>query len=126
MSSRILLAHSDELLLDLYQSVFADDGRDVEAVTNALQCVRSLDMFQPDLLILEWELPWGGGDGVLALLQDQRANIPVLVTHRNMPDQQRAKFTNGALVTCLPRPLRIHTMRAAVERALNPREIPAL
>ncbi len=48
---------------------------------NALKCVRRMRQLIPDLLVLEPELPWGGGDGVLSIMRDEPclADIPVMI-----------------------------------------------
>ncbi len=63
---RLLIADSDPALADIYQSFFSNDGHDVEMAADGVQCLESIRQHLPDVLVLEYELPWGGGDGVLA------------------------------------------------------------
>ena len=46
-----------------------------------LECVARLRERVPDVLVLEPQLPWGGGEGVLAIMGEipRLANIPVMV-----------------------------------------------
>ena len=50
-------------------------------VANALKCIGRMRQFLPDVLVLEPNLPWGGGDGVLAAMRDEPslAHIPVMI-----------------------------------------------
>jgi hypothetical protein len=41
-----------------------------------LDCLAKLRQFVPDLLILDLEMSWGGGDGVLALLCEDSRLVP--------------------------------------------------
>jgi DNA-binding response OmpR family regulator len=55
-----------------FNVVTADDG---------VSCIEYLHDGVPNVLVVEPELPWGGGDGVLAILRDvpKWRDIPVLV-----------------------------------------------
>ncbi|MEZ6060426.1 MAG: response regulator [Planctomycetaceae bacterium] len=66
----ILLADSDATLSGIYRSYFSRQGFDVVAVTDGLQCLAAIRRMVPDVLVLEYELLWGGGAGVLASLRE--------------------------------------------------------
>lgn len=55
-----------------FQVITADDG---------IECLDVLCRFTPDAVVVEPELLWGGGDGVVSLLRDnpETRNVPVLV-----------------------------------------------
>ena len=40
------------------------------AVGNGLECLAELVSLEPDLLVMAVDNPWGGGDGVIARLND--------------------------------------------------------
>ncbi len=84
MSVRILIADPDEYLLDAYREHLEQRGCEVLTATNGLACIEKLRKCCPDVLVLEPSLPWGWGDGVLAVMHDEPnlAGIPVIVlTH---------------------------------------------
>lgn len=62
-------------------------GYTVLTVSDGLGCVERLRSQRPDVLVLDAEIPWGGGDGVLAVCQEepQLRCIPaiVMVARRN-------------------------------------------
>jgi DNA-binding NtrC family response regulator len=122
MKTRILIAHSDGYLLDLYETVFVDEHCEVEVVENGLQCLASLKEFRPQIMILEWELPWGGGDGVLALLPQQYRRIPVIVAYRQWSSLPMERLSQLSHVTLLQQPLRVHTTRTMVSQLLAQHE----
>jgi DNA-binding response OmpR family regulator len=68
--SRVLVAVPDDALLDAYRNRLAADGFVVESARDGLECVRRLRAVAPDVLVLSTALPWGGGDGVLAVLSE--------------------------------------------------------
>jgi DNA-binding response OmpR family regulator len=83
---RIMIADTDETVLEILQSYFWDCGYEVEIASDGLECISLLREFVPSVLVLDQNLLWGGCDGVLALMQAnaELAKIPViLVTEGN-------------------------------------------
>jgi len=56
-------------------------GFDVAIADNGLECLDVLERFVPDVVVIEPELLWGGGDGVLAVISDmpELRSVPVLL-----------------------------------------------
>ncbi len=77
---RVLIADPDESLMAEYREHSREDFEIVTA-PNGLECVDRLREQAPDVLVLEPQLPWGGGDGVLAMMHDVLglANVPVMI-----------------------------------------------
>lgn len=75
------MADPDESLQPVYRESLEREGFEVVTAFSGLECVARLRECVPDLLVLEPQLPWGGGDGVLAMMGEipQLANIPVMV-----------------------------------------------
>ncbi|MCA9120449.1 MAG: response regulator [Planctomycetaceae bacterium] len=94
---RVLIADPEEELQPVYREPLAQAGFDVATVGSGLACVARLRERVPDVLVIEPHLPWGGGDGVLAMMGEdpQLAAIPVMVltSHRESDALSRvAKF----------------------------------
>ena len=75
MSMRVLLADRDEVLLETYREFLLQEGFDVITARDALECVAKLRSFAPNVLVLEPELPWGRGEGVLAMMYEE-SDVP--------------------------------------------------
>ena len=75
------MADPDESLQPVYREPLAQEGFDVVAARSGLECVARLRERVPDVLVLEPQLPWGGGEGVLAIMGEvpALANVPVMV-----------------------------------------------
>ena len=52
------------------QRYFSSSGFRVLAASNGLECLAKLVALEPDVLVIALEIPWGGGDGVIARLND--------------------------------------------------------
>ena len=83
-SLRILIADRDEFLLTAYRDHFRRYGAVVRAAASGVACAEQLREFRPDVLVLDPAMPWGGGEGVLALMQEEpdlRPPFVLLLTH---------------------------------------------
>lgn len=78
---RVLLADPDENLLDYYERFLVECGASVAKASSGLECITQLQAFLPHVIVMEPELPWGGGTGVIArMLEDvQLPSAPVIV-----------------------------------------------
>jgi len=72
---RVLISDPDELLRESYRLFLAREGFEVATATDGLDCMTKLRSFAPDVLVLEPAQLWGGGDGVLARMQEE-ADVP--------------------------------------------------
>ena len=78
---RVLMADPDESLPPVYREPLSREGFELATASSGLECVARLRERVPDVLVLEPQLPWGGGDGVLAMMGEvpQLATVPVMV-----------------------------------------------
>lgn len=70
--------------MESYREHLGRHGFDVVTATGGTQCVDKLRQCDPDVLVLEPAIPWGGGDGVLAMMHEEPdvPLVPVIVlTH---------------------------------------------
>lgn len=81
MAIRVLIADPDEYLGTAHCAFLAEHGILATHVTNGLECLRELRSQDWDMLVIDPTIPWGGGDGVLALMSEDGdlRNVPVMV-----------------------------------------------
>lgn len=77
MRRRVLIADPDTRLLHEYEDHLTRNGFRVATASTGLECVAQLRRFTPDVLILEPDLPWGWGEGVLAMMYEE-ADVPLV------------------------------------------------
>jgi len=75
-----LIADPDECLLKEYRDHLQDGFKFVTA-QDGLECIARLREGAQDVLVLEPQLPSGGGDGVLTAMQalPELASVPVMI-----------------------------------------------
>jgi DNA-binding response OmpR family regulator len=78
---RVLIADPDKSLLAMYREVLPGEGFEVVTAPSGLECIARLRERVPDVLVLDPQLPWGGADGVLAMMCEgtDLAIVPVMV-----------------------------------------------
>src|SRR5579863_7699205 len=74
----VLIADPNEGLLAEYRELLWEDFRLV-TVSDGVECISRLREHAPDVLVLEPQLPWGGGDGVLSIMSEVPELAIVLV-----------------------------------------------
>jgi response regulator RpfG family c-di-GMP phosphodiesterase len=77
---RVLIADPDEGLLEDYRGHLREEF-ELATATNGVECLARLRERAPDVLVLEPQLPWGGGEGVLAVMHQVSplTIIPVMI-----------------------------------------------
>jgi DNA-binding response OmpR family regulator len=75
------MADPDESLRPVYRGPLFEQGFELATAASGLECLARLRERSPDVLVLEPQLPWGGGEGVLAIMGEvpQLATVPVMV-----------------------------------------------
>ena len=72
MSLDVLIADQDVELAKLYGRFLADQGLTTETAEHGLECLGKVRQQNPQILVLDYELPWGDAKGVLACLRRGR------------------------------------------------------
>jgi CheY-like chemotaxis protein len=77
----LLVAHSDHYLLEHLVLGLEQSGFSVHDANSGINCLTKLRCVRPEVLLLDPNLLWGGGDGVLATMVSNPAlvSIPVLL-----------------------------------------------
>lgn len=82
-SVRVLLAGPKTYRWRAYHETLDSWGFSTRLTSDGLDCVAMLRAFRPDVLVLDPNIPWGGGDGVLAVRDEEpglNQNLVMLVT----------------------------------------------
>ena len=120
MKQTLLIADGDAELCDLCRRFLTARGYDVETSLDGLDCLEKLRRLEPAVLVLDPELLWGGGDGVLAWLREESLmpGIPVILTATAGYPQDFAEFTEPPVVDYLPKPFALTALLEKVRSAV--------
>ena len=89
-------------------------------MTNGLECVSHLRKCPPHVLVLDPSIPWGGGEGVLALMREESEvpAVPVLV-HASPDDGAASADLAFAVRAGASKPLPPEEMASLVRQLAN-------
>ena len=103
MRKKILIVEDNEDVALGLTVRFAGAGFEVRSVTNATDGVKAIDLFEPELVLLDLLVPGGGGFAVLKAMRraPHTSNVPVIVMtgldDKDYRDRIRALGVNAFL-----------------------------
>jgi len=88
----------------------------VETAASGLECLAKLREVEPDVLIVDLDMPWGGGDGVIALTKERRdlATVPAVLVVGAAPRSVLADRVGVPRSNCYQKPVRLERLLDAV------------
>jgi CheY-like chemotaxis protein len=106
MNQSMLVADADAKLCDLYRRFSTERGYQVETTSDGLDCVSKLRQVTPAVLVLDLELRWGGGDGVLGWLREEPQFLPhrVVLTSAEASAHHFDRLASPPVVKTLTKP----------------------
>ncbi len=120
MKQTLLIADRDAELREAFRRFLTSRGYEVKTSTDGLDCLAKLRQVTPAVLVLDLDLLWGGGQGVLAWLREESAThgIPVILTATAGCPQDFAEFIEPPVVDYLPKPFALTALLESVRFAI--------
>ena len=120
MNPILLIAESDVELCGLYRKYLGGLGYEVETAADGLDCMEKVDRLRPDVLLLDLELRWGGGDGVLAWLREEAVSgVTVVLTATAGSPADFAAHIKPPVIEFLPKPFSLAALQKTVHSAVG-------
>ena len=117
----LLVAEADAELRDLYEHLSFVLGCRVETAADALDCWNKLRRLSPDVLLVDLEIPWGGGDGVVSRMREdsQGAKAPIVFVTGADPPEALSRQTGVPSQKCFQKPFRLSTLLECLGAAID-------
>lgn len=110
MQLRVLIADSDAELHDLFRDYLSGQNFCVQTATDGLDFMAKLRQSPPDVAVVDMNILWGGGEGVMATLREEDAiGLPVILTSTSIIDD-----AEPPVVGCLRKPFALSRLAAAL------------
>jgi DNA-binding NtrC family response regulator len=121
MKPTLLIADDDFALMDVFRRFLLRHDYEVRTAAGGLECLDQLREAPCEALLLGARLPWGGSDGVLAVMRDEPDlfRVPVVLT---AADESSGVFSNRIappVVRALERPFSLALLLESVRAALR-------
>jgi DNA-binding NtrC family response regulator len=120
MKPSLLIADGDAELRDVYRKFITERGYQVETASDGLDCLAKLRRAKSAALLLDLDLRWGGGDGVLARLREEEAlsGIPVILTATAGYRVEGSEVIGPPVVQFLPKPFGLTVLLESIGAAV--------
>ncbi|MFZ1936525.1 MAG: hypothetical protein WCB27_17300 [Thermoguttaceae bacterium] len=104
----LLIADNDVRRREELRHFFFNSGFLVASASNGLECLAEVVALEADVLVIALEIPWGGGDGVIAQMNDGLpvGRNPLILVLGDAPVDTLSARTGVALSNCFSEPLR--------------------
>ncbi|MGO8744990.1 MAG: hypothetical protein ACLQNE_03275 [Thermoguttaceae bacterium] len=108
MDTILLITDNDVRRRRELRRFFSGSGFLVAAASNGLECLATLVALEPAVLVVALEIPWGGGDGVIAVLNDglRIRRKPFILVIGDAPAEVLSARTGVAACNCFCGPVR--------------------
>jgi CheY-like chemotaxis protein len=118
---RILLALPDEDRRHEYGAGLARHGFRVAEAASGVECLEVMRQQQPDIVVLEEGLLWGGAEGVLTVMRQDRAwaEIPVVFLQTGSRGNQSPAYPPVPFVRLLEAPGTLPLLEATIEDLMH-------
>ena len=104
----LLIADSDVRRRGELRRFFFNSGFLVASASNGLECLAEAVVLEADVLVIALEVPWGGGGGVIARLNDglPSGRKPLILVIGDAPVDTLSARTGVTPCNCFSEPLR--------------------
>jgi DNA-binding response OmpR family regulator len=122
MQRSILFGNARTEWRDVCERLFSAAGFVVGAASDGLTCLAKLRTFMPDVIIVDVDMLWGGGDGLIAWLLEESDpwSTPLVFVIGGASAETLSSRTGVPADFCLQRPLAPSSLLEAVCHSLVP------
>jgi len=120
MKPTLLIADSDAELCEVYRRFISERGFEVQTASDGLSCLVKLRWAMPMVVVLDVDLPWGGGNGVLAWLREERAasEVAVILTASDSHSLDSSAVSEPPVIGFLLKPFTLSALLDKVRSAI--------
>jgi DNA-binding response OmpR family regulator len=104
-----------------YHDHLRSSGNSVRLVFDGIECASALRKFRPNVLVLDPNIPWGGGDGVLAIRDEEPEldQTQVMILTAGCDSSLLYRMSNYAIDDLVWQPVSASLLQQRLERLLK-------
>jgi len=121
MTATILIVEDNPLNLRLVRDILEYRGFAIETATNVQEASERIRAVRPDLVLLDIQIPGGGGERVLGEIRDNPslARLPVIALTALAMEGDRERLLNAGFDGYLSKPIDTRTFGSVIESYLE-------
>lgn len=115
---KVLIVDDEDLVRNLLEKHLSFLGYQTRSASNGVECLKEVDEWRPNAILLDIKMPKLDGFGVADALRERHSDIPILIISA-LPQPGNEMETNGMLVgEFIPKPFQLDEVRLLLETAL--------
>lgn len=118
-TKRMLLVEDEPSLRDVVATFFRASEFLVDEADSCATAYQKFQSAQPDIALLDFQLPDGDALGLMARLREMEPAIPIIVMTGHGSLELGAALTQGGVEQCFSKPLELPALRVAVQKTLE-------
>lgn len=115
---KILIVDDDLNILEIYKEMLLKEGFEIQTAEDPVSALTKFQEFKPDLLILDVDMPAGGGQKVFERVRNILVSgIPILFSTA-IPDSVK-EYAKASAVSVIRKPFDPEHLIAEIKKLLN-------
>ena len=119
MSNKILIVDDDPFNLDLLEQELTDKGYVIERANSGEEALKKVESFQPDLILLDYQMPDMNGLEVLKELRSRGNDVPVVMITAYGTIERAVQAMKEGAYDFVPKPFDPDHLALVVQKALE-------
>jgi DNA-binding response OmpR family regulator len=118
---KVLVVDDEEPIRALLKGVLEDEGYQVATATNGWECLREVQDFQPDLIILDLDMPHVRGETAINMIRnhDGMRHVPLIVVSGHGSSERLQTLRFFEFGTFFPKPFDVGELLRCVRTSLT-------
>ena len=117
---RVLALDDDGTILRVLESALRMHGYESVTASQWVEALDAIDDREPDLLLLDLQMPHVDGIFLLEWIREQEMDIPVIVVSAYLDDESVARFKELGVTRLIWKPFNVADLLQEVEDAIGP------
>ena len=119
-TKRVLALDDDGAILRVLESALKMHGYESVTASQWVEALDAIDEREPDLLLLDLQMPHVDGIFLLEWIREQEMDIPVIVVSAYLDDESVARFKELGVTRLIWKPFNIADLLQEVEETIGP------
>ena len=109
-ATRVLVVEDEVLARGALRLILEQDGYEVRSVSSGRRAIKVLDMFDPNVIVMDWQVPGLSGERLFREIRTKKPHVPVIV----VSSADEAFSTEMDVRARFHKPLDVPRFRAAI------------
>jgi len=120
MSKKVLVVDDEEIIRTLAFEIVKMFGYECETAEDGIKAVEIVGEYKPDLVLLDFYMPYMSGEKVLDVLSKDYPDIKVMMTTgKELDDDEAERISKKGAVSVIHKPFKIADLKKKLDEYLS-------